>query len=328
MVVGNDPHDRVLVARELKNTFIEVQVLEASDRAQFEEFLRRDCCDLVITDYKLRDWDGIELLSATKQRWPNCPVIMFTESENEAVAVEAMKLGLEDYVVKEIPSLARLGRAARAAIRHAMLRCRADQLAARLESLLDQSRSGVFCCSSDGQFLEVNPAMLDLLRCGSLQAAKELSVVTLFSNGAEGQAFLRRLVNGADPVEAEFESHPSLGKRMLRITAKWRSPDDPTEPIDGLVEDITERKLLEIDARRSVMALTKVRVLSERERQVFDQVVAGKPNKVIARQLQISEKTVEKHRGNLMRKLQCGSVAALVRLAMQAERAELMESLR
>ena len=61
--------------------------------------------------------------------------------------------------------------------------------------------------------------------------------------------------------------------------------------------------------------------LSERERQVLDRVVSGQPNKVIARDLQISPRTVEIYRAKLMTKMQADSLAGLVRMAMAAEAA-------
>lgn len=54
--------------------------------------------------------------------------------------------------------------------------------------------------------------------------------------------------------------------------------------------------------------------LSEREREVIDRVYKGETNKAIAIGLQISIKTVEKHRGKAMKKMEVGSLAALVRL--------------
>ncbi|MBX3499086.1 MAG: response regulator [Alphaproteobacteria bacterium] len=56
--------------------------------------------------------------------------------------------------------------------------------------------------------------------------------------------------------------------------------------------------------------------LSERERQVLDGLVAGKPNKVIAYDLGISARTVEIYRANLMTKMQADSLSALVRMAL------------
>ena len=57
--------------------------------------------------------------------------------------------------------------------------------------------------------------------------------------------------------------------------------------------------------------------LTPREREVMELVIAGKPNKIIASDLAISAKTVEIHRGRVMRKLKVDSVAELVRLALQ-----------
>ncbi len=59
--------------------------------------------------------------------------------------------------------------------------------------------------------------------------------------------------------------------------------------------------------------------LTPRERQVADLVVAGKPNKVIAAEINLSMKTVEVHRHNVMEKLEVGSVSDLTRLLLEAE---------
>ena len=58
--------------------------------------------------------------------------------------------------------------------------------------------------------------------------------------------------------------------------------------------------------------------LSDRERQVLTAVVAGHPNKVIAHNLQISPRTVEVHRANVMAKMKANSLPQLVRMALAA----------
>lgn len=65
-------------------------------------------------------------------------------------------------------------------------------------------------------------------------------------------------------------------------------------------------------------ALARLVQLTRREREVMNLVVAGKTNKTIATELGLSEKTVEVHRANLMKKLQLNSVAELVKLAVAA----------
>jgi FixJ family two-component response regulator len=72
--------------------------------------------------------------------------------------------------------------------------------------------------------------------------------------------------------------------------------------------------------RRSSITDIRARAdaLSRREREVFEYVVAGMPNKKIARRLEIKEKTVKVHRGHVMQKMQAGSLAELARMAERA----------
>jgi two-component system, LuxR family, response regulator FixJ len=60
----------------------------------------------------------------------------------------------------------------------------------------------------------------------------------------------------------------------------------------------------------------RMKLLSERERQVMDGLVAGKPNKIIAYDLGISARTVEIYRANVMTKMQADSLSSLVRMAL------------
>jgi two-component system response regulator FixJ len=62
----------------------------------------------------------------------------------------------------------------------------------------------------------------------------------------------------------------------------------------------------------------RVASLSPRERQVMDGLVAGLSNKLIAREYDISPRTIEVYRANVMTKMQANSLSELVRLAMRA----------
>jgi FixJ family two-component response regulator len=100
-----------------------------------------------------------------------------------------------------------------------------------------------------------------------------------------------------------------------------------------LVDDLLLERVqqaIEADALcRSVRAErerlnARLSCLTGREREVFDQIVQGKANKVVAYELGISEKTVEVHRARVMQKLCAGSLAELVRMDLVAGQREAM----
>jgi FixJ family two-component response regulator len=65
--------------------------------------------------------------------------------------------------------------------------------------------------------------------------------------------------------------------------------------------------------------LDKLELLTKRELDVFERVADGEMNKVIAADLGISERTVEVHRGQVMKKLEARTLAQLVRMKIEAE---------
>ena len=67
-------------------------------------------------------------------------------------------------------------------------------------------------------------------------------------------------------------------------------------------------------------ALARLMPLTQREREVLEKIVAGLPNKIVARELGISPRTVELHRANIMEKLHARSLPEVVRLALSAAR--------
>jgi signal transduction histidine kinase len=100
LVVDDNPDDRALVRRALRREYPSLVLLEPTEPGAFGALLDAGDFDLVITDYQLRWSDGLAVLRSVKARWPGCPVVMYTATGNEEIAVEAMKTGLSDYVLK------------------------------------------------------------------------------------------------------------------------------------------------------------------------------------------------------------------------------------
>ena len=90
--------------------------------------------------------------------------------------------------------------------------------------------------------------------------------------------------------------------QMLKRESDAAAPGGESSRLMGIVLRETER----------------LNRLTNREREVFDLVVTGKPNKVIAYELGVSQRTVEIHRARVMEKMQARSLADLVKMHMTA----------
>jgi PAS domain S-box-containing protein len=235
LLIDDSQEDRLLIAYELRREFPDLQVEEVVEAEGFSRALAAGNFDLVITDYQIRWTDGLTVLREIKSRYPNCPVLMFTGSGNQEIAVEAMKAGLDDYIIKSPKHYIRLPVAIRSCLQRAESQQRVLRLEMRLQSLLNRLNVGVFRATLEGRILEGNAAFLRLLGVNSLQEALSLNWQGLFSN----------LEAGLYPLNQEREVHLRRSDgRFIWLSVSQSLNNTEAEPvIEGLIEDITDRKL-------------------------------------------------------------------------------------
>ncbi len=101
LIVDDSPEDRKSLHRFLNRTdevvYLTFEAESGEEALSMCESVQPDC---ILLDYRLPDFDGLELLDELKRRLPHVPIVMMTGQGNEAVAVEAMKRGARDYLIK------------------------------------------------------------------------------------------------------------------------------------------------------------------------------------------------------------------------------------
>ena len=90
----------MVIQARLRRAFPGAQILAADDPIGLNEHLKRDGCDIVITDYWLGWSDGLSVLQRVRERWPRSRVIMLTGNGGEEVVAGAFKHGLYQYLLK------------------------------------------------------------------------------------------------------------------------------------------------------------------------------------------------------------------------------------
>ncbi len=136
-VIDDNPDDRALVLHQLKAALPHATAREIGDAEQLEVAFANERPSLVITDLALGWTTGLDVLRRVKALHPGCPVIMFTGAGDEQVAVEAMKAGLDDYVVKSPKRLARLRASIREVVENAARKTSVQQSAAQMLGTAD-----------------------------------------------------------------------------------------------------------------------------------------------------------------------------------------------
>lgn len=95
------PEDMELAEKELRNSDIKFIGKRVENRNDFTKELELFEPDIVISDYSMPSFNGMEALQIVLSQKPQIPVIIYTGSINEETAVKCMKAGAFDYVLKE-----------------------------------------------------------------------------------------------------------------------------------------------------------------------------------------------------------------------------------
>jgi two-component system, sensor histidine kinase and response regulator len=117
LIVDDDMVDRMAVRRALTKSGIPVVTAEASTYAEALTQLQTDSFDCTFVDYRLPDQNGLALLQAARRLDIQHPLVILTGQGDEQIAVDVMKSGATDYLVKSNISPSTLAQVLRNAIR-------------------------------------------------------------------------------------------------------------------------------------------------------------------------------------------------------------------
>jgi len=265
LVVDDNPHDRALVIHQLGREFpgaVFAEVFEPDGLAA--ALAADDAPDVVVTDYQLCWSDGVEVLRRVKRGRPDCPVVMFTGTGSEEVAVAAMKSGLDDYVLKSPKHLVLLSAAVRSVLAQARQRVVVAEAVHRYRALFEDVPLGLFEARTDGTIRIANPAMAVITGAPDAASLVAVDVTELYAEPADRDR--RRALLAADGVLAGFEAQ--LARRDGRIVWVRESGCVRCDSTSGamyyagILEDVSTRKASEatlVRAREAAIETSRVK---------------------------------------------------------------------
>lgn len=133
LIIDDSQGDHDIVMESLKESGGEYRFYHAYDAQEGIALFRQQAVDCILLDYHMPGQNGLEVLKLLAEENRGVPVVMMTGEGNEFVAVNAMKLGSQDYLSKRVLTTAALKRAVDRAVERAEMIRRMEQYRADLE---------------------------------------------------------------------------------------------------------------------------------------------------------------------------------------------------
>ena len=253
LLLEDDSSDAELI-QELLAEHIVCEVARVQTRAEFVAALKDTGIDLILADYKLPSFDGLSALHLALSERSDVPFIFVSGTVGEDVAIEALKIGATDYVLKQrlsrlVPSVQRAlretrGRAERKKVEDALRRsemylAEAQRLSHTGSFGWDVASGEIYWSDETYRIFECEPTINPTVQ------------MVLDRTHPDDRMYLRQVLERTSIERSGFNAEhrlmmPNGSVKYLQVVAHRAAADDPESALlIGAVTDITERKQAE-----------------------------------------------------------------------------------
>src|SRR4029077_9033429 len=266
----DDIRDTELVQAVLETEGIATDLKRVEAEHDFLAALKSGSFDVILADYTLPSFDGLSALTIAQQHAPDVPFLFVSATLGEDVAIEALKRGATDYVLKT--RLARLGPSVTRALREAQEKAerkRAEQAVRRsekqLRDLIETIPAMAFVTQADGTNEFVSRQWIEFSGMSAERSSGGGWEVTLHPDDREQHLEKWRVSwTTGQPFENEARHRDAQGNyRWLLVRAvPLRNEHGNTVKWYGAAIDVEDRKRAEEQVRRSEAYLAEAQRLT------------------------------------------------------------------
>ncbi len=186
----DSPADAELIGHVLRKAGLEVTLLRVENRALFVTQLEEFQPDIIIADYRLPKFDGMQALAIATEKAPLTPFIFVTGTLGEDVIVETLKNGATDYVLKD--RMNRLPNAVLQAVEKKEALAKRAQAERALSSseekfrVIFESSADAILLQDENEIIDCNPAALKMFGCARRDDLIGLHPALIFAHAQAG----------------------------------------------------------------------------------------------------------------------------------------------
>ncbi len=246
LLLEDVPADAELAQRELRKAGLDFVARQVSGREAFQAALAEFAPDLILSDHNVPQFTGRDALGVVRALAPHIPFILVTGSLDEETAVEYMKSGAADYVLKD--RIVRLPSAVRGVLERKREREAKAQAERKYHEIFESAPVGILQSGADGTILTANPVLARML---GYATAEELVGLSLPHHVYWDAGERDRLVAIYGPAGGYVDVEVRWKKRdgtpiWVQLTGHVvRDETGRTVRYESFVRDVTERKDLE-----------------------------------------------------------------------------------
>lgn len=254
LLVEDLPTDAELAQREIRQTLPSCAFQRVETREDYLAALEMFQPDLIISDYRMPSFDGLTALKLALERVPFTPVIILTGAINEDTAVECMKAGAADYVIKE--HIKRLGQAVIHALEQKQIRQERRgaeealrESEERYRTLVHTLPDALTVTDSAGNITYVSPTTLHFYGHETLDEVLGHNVLEWVHINCQAQALnqMETVLNGGSITNQEYLLYKKDGTTFFgEVSASClKNSQGHVTGIIVVVRDASERKQAE-----------------------------------------------------------------------------------
>lgn len=241
--------DIELLEITLKKSRLPYHLTSVSSKAEFLGLNLTDF-DLILSDYNLKDYDGLSAIKHVRSLDATMPVIVLSGTVGEELATDLLRAGANDFVLKS--NLKRISLAIERVIKETLITREKQRVQKELvekslilDTLFDSFEDMIFLKNADGRYLKVNRAFCDFVKMHEVELLghtdEELFDGPLVVQSMEQEEYVK--ISGK-PVTYELEMTIDEQRKILEATKIPLLINNEVTSIVGKLHDVTAKKIL------------------------------------------------------------------------------------
>lgn len=247
LLVENSEADAIQIGELLSSSNnYECDIFHSSSLKEAQKILKSEKIDITLLNLVLPDSYGVHTFNDLFHAYPDMPFIILTELDDTFIGANAVKLGAQDYLMKNDLTVSMLNRSITYAIERKHIEEKLRHSEEKYRELFLRSKDAIYMSTLEGEFIDINPAGLSLFGYEE-QDLTVMRVRDLYVNEEDRERLMHFLMEDGEVKDYEVRLKKKNGEELncMLSTIVVKQKNGELVGFQGIIKDITLRKRAE-----------------------------------------------------------------------------------